>query len=97
MLRNRHSEYATVWTVRILCPGREKFSFSFSSTSTGSAAQPASGYWSSFPGIKRPGLLVNKSLPSSAEVKNIWSHNSAPDTSKTYAFMAWTGKAFNFT
>ena len=46
-------------------------------------------------GLSDPG--VNISLPSSAEVKTVWSRTSTPDIGKSYAFMLWTRKAFNFT
>jgi hypothetical protein len=36
------------------------------------------GYRCSFPGVKRPGREVNHLPPSSAEVKNVWSHTSTP-------------------
>jgi hypothetical protein len=36
------------------------------------------GYRGSFPGLQRPGREVNHSPPSSAEVKNEWSHTSDP-------------------
>jgi hypothetical protein len=54
----------------------------------GSGAHPASypmDNRGSFPGVKRPGREADHSPPSSAEVKNAWSYNSAPQ----YAFMAW--------
>jgi hypothetical protein len=36
------------------------------------------GYRCYFPGIKRPGLDVDRSPPSNAEVKNEWSYTSTP-------------------
>jgi hypothetical protein len=36
-------------------------------------------------GVKRPGLEIDHSAPSSAEVKNQWSYTSTPQ----YDFMAW--------
>jgi hypothetical protein len=54
---------------------------------------PINGYWSSFPGIKRPGCEVDHSPPSNAEIKNEWSYTSAP----LYAFMAWTDRTPYFT
>jgi hypothetical protein len=42
-----------------------------------SEAHPASsGYRGSFPGVKRPGSEVDNSRPSSAHLKNKWSHAS---------------------
>jgi len=32
----------------------------------------------SFPGIKRPGREADHSLPSSADIKNVWSYTSTP-------------------
>jgi hypothetical protein len=55
---------------------------------TGSGAHLASypmNTRGSFPGVKRPGRETDHSPPSSAEVKNEWSHISTSQ----YAFMAW--------
>ena len=43
-------------------------------------------------GVKWPGHEVNHSPPSTAVVKNGWSHISTPQ----YAFMAWTGATAPF-
>ena len=37
-----------------------------------------SGYSGSFPGLKRPGRKVDRSAPSTAEVKNEWRYTSTP-------------------
>jgi hypothetical protein len=38
------------------------------------------------PGLKRPGREVKQSLPSSAEVENVWKYSSTPLT----RLHAWT-------
>jgi hypothetical protein len=50
-----------------------------------------SGYRRFFLGVKLWGHDVNH-CPPSAEFKNEWSFISSP----SYAFMAWTGRTFNF-
>ena len=45
------------------------------------------GYQGPFPGVKRPGRVVDHSHPSSAEVMNGWSYKSTPPN----AFMVETG------
>jgi len=54
------------------------------------ASRPALGHFQPFIklvpgslslGIKRPGLEANHSLPSSAEVKNVWDYTSTSSTS----------------
>lgn len=36
-----------------------------------------SGYWGSFPLVKRPGQEVDHSLPPIAKVQNVWSYTSS--------------------
>jgi hypothetical protein len=45
---------------------------------------PFNGYWGPSPWVKQPGGNADHSLPSSAEVKNVWSYTSIPQ----YIFMA---------
>jgi hypothetical protein len=69
---------ATGWTVRGLNPGgRQKLSVLHKQS--GPAVRP-SGYRGSHPGVKRPGREADQSPPSSTDIKNRWSHTSAPPT-----------------
>jgi hypothetical protein len=47
-------------------------------TGSGGRIQPDNGNRGLFLGVKRPGREADHSPPSSAEVKNEWSYNSAP-------------------
>jgi hypothetical protein len=67
--------------------GRVKnFLFSMSSTPALGFTQPPIqwGTGVSFPGVKRPGREADHSLPSSAQVKKLWTYTSTPP----YACMA---------
>jgi hypothetical protein len=64
------------WSVFRVPAGSGNFSL-HRRVQTGSGAHPASysvGTTSYFPGVKRPGRKAENSLPSSAEVKNVWSY-----------------------
>jgi hypothetical protein len=39
---------------------------------------PTNGYCNCLPEVERPGIAVDRSYPSSAEVKNEWKHTSTP-------------------
>jgi hypothetical protein len=57
---------------------------------TDSGSHPVPIKWvpeASFAGVKGPDREGDHSLPSSAEVKNVWSYSSA--FSRPYTFMAW--------
>ena len=66
------------------CPGNPGWGYRFSSCRKNSDrlwGPPSllfSLYRSLFPGIKRPGLDIDLSLPSTVEVKNEWSYTSPP-------------------
>jgi hypothetical protein len=62
---------------------------------TGSGAHPAShpmGTRDYFPGGKAAGPESDHSLPSSAEVKNVWSYNSTPPTRLRGVVLSWKKK-----
>jgi len=48
------------------------------------------GYRCTFPGVRRPGRVVDRSSPSTAEVKNEWSYTST----SLYTLMACYGEIF---
>ena len=62
---------------------REKYFYLFSETSRpslGPNQPPINGHRGSFQAVQRPGRDVQRSLPSSAEVKNKWSYTFTPST-----------------
>jgi len=63
---------------------RNFFSFPPRSDAQGPTQPPMQWVpWAFSPGVRRPECIADHSLPSSAEVKNLWSYTSTP-----YIFMA---------
>jgi hypothetical protein len=76
----QYSDYATGWAIWGLSPGMVKRVFSFPKRPDNLWIRPSplfSGYWDSFPGLKRPGCEVDHSPLSTAGVKNEWRYSPA--------------------
>jgi hypothetical protein len=80
-------DYATCWTVRGSNPGKSTTSFSSSKRPDRLWGPPSllfNGHRSSLPGVRRPGRDVDRSPPSSADIKNVWSYTVLPPPPPVY-------------